>query len=74
MRTHYGTYSEEINDNILEIEYEFYYAPSTWEQPEENIVTITKVLANGRDITDFYFGFFDTDIMQDRIMDYAMER
>jgi len=74
MRTHYGTYSEEINDNILEIEYEFYYAPSTWEQPEETIVTITKVLANGRDITDFYFGFFDTDIMQDRIMDYAMER
>ena len=74
MRTHHGTYSEEINDNILEIEYEFYYAPSTWEQPEETIVTITKVLANGRDITDFYFDFFDTDIMQDRIMDYAMER
>ena len=74
MRTHHGTYSEEINDNTLEIEYEFYYAPSTWEQPEETIVTINKVLANGRDITDFYFGFFDTDIMHDRIMDYAMER
>tara|TARA_R100001440_G_scaffold46937_2_gene66694 strand:- start:241 stop:465 length:225 start_codon:yes stop_codon:yes gene_type:complete len=73
MRTHTGTYSEEINDNILEIEYDFYYAPSTWEQPSETIVTITKALANGRDITDFYFAFFDTDIMHDRIMDYAME-
>jgi len=73
MRTHTGTYSEEINDNILEIEYDFYYAPSTWEQPEETIVTISKVLANGSDITDFYFDFFDTEIMHDRIMDYAME-
>jgi len=29
-------------------------------------------LANGNDITDFYFDFFDTDIMHDRITDYAM--
>jgi hypothetical protein len=72
MRTHTGTYSEEINDNILEIEYDFYYAPATWEQPAETIVTISKVLANGDDITDFYFGFFDTDMMEDRITDYAM--
>lgn len=71
MRTHTGTYSEEINDNILEIEYDFYYAPSTWEQPEETIVTISKVLANGCDITDFYWDFFDTEIMEDRIIDYA---
>ena len=72
MKTHTGTYSEEINNNILEIDYDFYYAPSTYEQPDETIVTITKVLANGENITDFYFEFFDTDKMHDRVLDYAM--
>ena len=74
MKTHIGTYSEEINGSILDIEYDFYYAPSTYEQPDETNATITKVLANGENITDFYFEFFDTDMMHDRILDYAKDK
>ena len=70
-RTQHGTYSEKINDNILEIEYEYYYDHATHYDQEEESVEVTKVLANGRDITDFYWGFFDTEIMHDRILDYA---
>ena len=70
-RTQHGTYSEKINDNILEIEYEYYYAPATHYDQEEESVDVTKVLANGNDITDFYWDFFDTEIMHDRILDYC---
>ena len=38
-----GTYSEEINDNILEIEYDFYYAPSTYEQPDETLSSLIQI-------------------------------
>ena len=71
MRTQHGTYSEEINGNILEIEYEYYYAPATHYDQEEEEVDITKVYANSRDITDFYWHFFDTSIIHDRVLDFA---
>lgn len=74
MRTQHGTYSEEINENILEIEYEYYYAPATHYDQEEESVEVTKVLANGKDITDFYWGFFDTETIQDRILDYCRDK
>ncbi len=74
MRTQYGTYSEEINGNILEIEYEYYYAPATHYDQEEESAEVVKVLANGKDITDFYFEFFDTELFHDRILDYCRDK
>ena len=38
---------------------------------EEESAEVVKVLANGKDITDFYFEFFDTELFHDRILDYC---
>jgi len=74
MRTQRGTYSEQVNENLLEIEYEYHYAPATHYDQEEEGVEITKVLADGRDITDFFWGFFDTEIFHDKVLDYARNK
>ena len=71
-KEHRGSYMEEINDSTLEILYDYSFMSSTWEQPEEESIDVIEVKANGQDITDFYFEFFDTDMMHDRILDYAM--
>jgi len=69
--TTYGTYSEEHNGNTLEIKYEHTYMSATYLDQEVDEVEITKVIANGNDITDIYWNFFDTDVLQDKVNDYA---
>ena len=69
-KEHSGSYIEEINNNTLEILYEYCFMSSTHEQQEEETIDIIEVKANGQDITDFYFEFFDTELMHHRISDY----
>lgn len=59
MRKNYNnTYSEVIGEDIIEIEYTYYYCSATHTNPSEEELNINLVLLNGVDITNFYFNSF----------------
>jgi hypothetical protein len=70
-RRHSDRYSEKIGNNTLEIHYNYTYTPASHYDQEEEQVDITKVYANDKEITDFFWHFFDTDTMHDRVLDFA---
>lgn len=70
-RRHSDIYTEVICDNTLEVHYDYTYTPASHYDQEEEEVDITKVCANGKDITDFYWHYFDTRIIHDRVLDFA---
>lgn len=72
MKKNYNnTYSDVIGDDIIEIEYTYYYRSATHTDPSEEDININTVLLNGEDITDFYFNcpMVDTTHYEDIILE-----
>ncbi|MCP4252411.1 MAG: hypothetical protein GY775_03185 [Candidatus Scalindua sp.] len=65
-----GTYVLESEHYALEIDYEYYYDPGSWEYPPEEEVEVLKARYNGVDFTQFYWEFVD-DVIYDQLVEYA---
>lgn len=67
-----GTYSIVEENYVLVIEYEYYWDQGDYYSPPEDEFTITEVLLNGEDITDFYWDWVD-DSIHSQVYEYARE-
>ena len=70
-RRHSDIYSEVSGGNTLDFHYDYTYTPASHYDQEDEEVDITKVYANNKDITDLYWHYFDTNIIHDRVLDFA---
>lgn len=67
-----GTYTIEEDKYTLDLEYEYYYDPGSWEQPPEEEVEVYKATYNGEDFTNFFWDFLE-DSMYDQVLEYAQD-